>query len=233
MARKSASTAASSSTVLTATNVHKSYGQQPVLNGIDLTLQAGSTTALVGPSGCGKSTLLHILAGLDAADQGTVTFMGQSLQTMSDRQRTLLRRRNVGMIFQFHHLLPEFNARDNIALSMRLNGSGWREARHVADDLCRQLNIHHRADARPNQLSGGERQRVAIARALCHKPQLVLADEPTGNLDPTSAAEVFVLLQQLVKRHHTALLMVTHNLELANQCQRSLHLKRGHIVEAS
>lgn len=218
--------------VLNLAGITKTYTRQgaiavDVLQGIDLTIQAGEAVALVAPSGAGKSTLLHIAGLLDTADSGTVTLMGKDVGRASDRARTMARRTQIGFVYQFHHLLPEFTALENITLPQLAAGVGAKPAKDRAQELMTQLGLPDRADHRPAALSGGEQQRVALARALANRPALLLADEPTGNLDPETSAKVFAALMEQVRTQGLATLIATHNMELAAQMDRVLRLDKG------
>ncbi len=221
--------------VLRLSGIGKSYNPgQPnevnVLRGIDLTVAAGEVVALVAPSGAGKSTLLHIAGLLDTPDTGTVEIGGTDMTGQSDRKRTGVRRRDVGFIYQFHHLLPEFSALENIVLPQLANGVSQSEAQTRALSLLDEVGIGHRADHRPAALSGGEQQRVAFCRALANAPRLLLADEPTGNLDPTTSDQVFAALMTLVRGTGLSAVIATHNLELAARMDRQIRLEAGQLV---
>ncbi|MCF7747336.1 ATP-binding cassette domain-containing protein [Sulfitobacter sp. M39] len=221
--------------VLRLSGIGKSYNPgQPnevkVLRGIDLTVAAGEVVALVAPSGAGKSTLLHIAGLLDTPDTGTVEIGGTDMTGQSDRKRTGVRRRDVGFIYQFHHLLPEFSALENIVLPQLANGVSQSEAQTRALSLLDEVGISHRADHRPAALSGGEQQRVAFCRALANAPRLLLADEPTGNLDPTTSDQVFAALMTLVRGTGLSAVIATHNLELAARMDRQIRLEAGQLV---
>ncbi|EAP83761.1 MULTISPECIES: ABC transporter ATP-binding protein [Sulfitobacter] len=221
--------------VLRLSGIGKSYNPgQPnevnVLRGIDLTVAAGEVVALVAPSGAGKSTLLHIAGLLDTPDAGTVEIGGTDMTGQSDRKRTGVRRRDVGFIYQFHHLLPEFSALENIVLPQLANGVSQSEAQTRALSLLDEVGIGHRADHRPAALSGGEQQRVAFCRALANAPRLLLADEPTGNLDPTTSDQVFAALMTLVRGTGLSAVIATHNLELAARMDRQIRLEAGQLV---
>lgn len=198
-----------------------------VLRGITLDLKPGEIVALVGQSGSGKSTLLHIAGLLERADEGEVIIDGKSAGTASDRERTVLRRQFLGFIYQYHHLLPEFSAAENVVLPQMLNGRSRREARARADELLAMVQLKDRSDHRPGRLSGGEQQRVAIARAVANAPRVLLADEPTGNLDASTADTVFRQLLVLVRETDMAALVATHNPDLAARMDRTVTLKDG------
>jgi lipoprotein-releasing system ATP-binding protein len=202
-----------------------------VLKGATASLYAGETVALLGPSGAGKSTLLHIAGLLERPDGGAVVINGVDCVKLGDSERTRMRRSEIGFVYQFHHLLPEFSALENIVLPQLILGLSRAEAEERASQLLDSLGIAERGDHRPAQLSGGEQQRVAIARAVANGPRLLLADEPTGNLDPPTAERVFEQLLSLVRQSGVAALIATHNLELAARMDRTLRLKEGLLVE--
>ncbi|HEV2532584.1 ABC transporter ATP-binding protein [Phenylobacterium sp.] len=206
-------------------------GTLPVLKGVDLDVRPGEIVGLIGPSGSGKSSLLHAAGLLEHPDGGRITIEGQDCSDLPDRERTRVRLGAVGFVYQFHHLLPEFTALDNVALPQMIAGVGSRAARERALQLLSELGLKDRWDHQPAQLSGGEQQRVAVARALANRPRLLLADEPTGNLDPTTSEAVFANLYDLVRRTGVAALVATHNLELARHMDRVVALKDGHLVE--
>jgi len=221
-----------SETVLEARGLCKAYTSGSrileVLRDLELTVEQGEATAVVGDSGVGKSTLLHILGGLDPPDRGTVLFAGREVYGSPARSRSTYRNRHVGFVFKLHHLLPEFTALENVEMPFRIarrDGNFAGEARELLD----RLGLSARADHFPGALSGGEQQRVAIARALAMRPALVLADEPTGNLDPATGAEVFALLRQTQRERPFALLLATHSERLARGCDRSLRLSAGRL----
>ncbi|MWD26193.1 ATP-binding cassette domain-containing protein [Aquicoccus sp. SCR17] len=201
-----------------------------VLDGATLALERGEMVALVAPSGAGKSTLLHIAGLLDTADSGTVRIGGEDMTGLGDRRRTMVRRGDVGFIYQFHHLLPEFSALENIVLPQLAAGTAKAEAEARARELLERVGIAPRAGHRPAALSGGEQQRVAFCRALANRPRLLLADEPTGNLDPGTSDQVFAALMDLVRETGLAAVIATHNLELAARMDRVVHLERGALV---
>ncbi len=203
-----------------------------VLNGASAVLEAGEVVALTAPSGAGKSTLLHVAGLLERPDGGEVYFDGVATSSLSDAERTALRRSEVGFIYQFHHLLPEFSALENVVLPQLINGLSAAEARARAKDLLSYLGLGARLTHRPAELSGGEQQRVAIARAVANAPRLLLADEPTGNLDPTTSAHVFATLTALARASGLAAIVATHNLELAGTLDRRLSLRDGVLVDA-
>lgn len=209
---------------------HGKPNEVDVLRGVDLTVEAGEVVALVAPSGAGKSTLLHIAGLLDTADNGTVQINGAEMVGQSDAKRTAVRRAEVGFIYQFHHLLPEFTALENITLPQLANGMPRRKAEAHARALLDKVGIAARADHRPAALSGGEQQRVAFCRALANAPRLLLADEPTGNLDPATSDQVFDTLIDLVRGTGLSALIATHNLDLAARMDRQIRLDAGLLV---
>ncbi|MFT6659828.1 ABC transporter ATP-binding protein [Maritalea sp.] len=218
-------------------NIHRTYaqgaGELKILQGADLEIFSGEIVALVAPSGAGKSTLLHISGLLERADKGNVTICDVPTDDLSDRARTLVRRQHVGYIYQFHHLLPEFNATENVMMPQLIAGISDVKARARGNELLELMGLNNRGTHRPAQLSGGEQQRVAIARALANAPGLILADEPTGNLDPETSTIVFDLLASTIRNHDAAGLIATHNYDIAKRADRVLTLKDGRLVPFS
>lgn len=206
-------------------------GGLTVLKGVDLDIMPGEVVGLIGPSGSGKSSLLHAAGLLERPTSGQVLIDGEDMGRMDERARTRFRLTRIGFVYQFHHLLPEFDARDNVALPLRIAGFGQAEARQKAETMLTELGLGERFTHQPAQLSGGEQQRVAIARSLANNPRLLLADEPTGNLDPTNSHAVFQSLRNLAKTTGVAALIATHNMELAGHMDRVFALKDGHLEE--
>ena len=215
-------------------NICKSYTTNGleklmVLQSVNLNIATGDLIGLTAPSGAGKSTLLHICGLLDTSDSGKINFLGQDIQKASDKTRTLIRRRDIGFVYQFHHLLPEFSALENIVLPQLINGEKPQQASHRAIELLKLVGLENRASHRPAQLSGGEQQRVAFCRAVANKPKLLLADEPTGNLDEKTSDIVFDALLSLVELSGMAALIATHNENLAKKMNRRISLKSGKL----
>ena len=223
------------SDVLIARELVKTYyqGSQAVrvLSGVSFSVRAGERVAIIGRSGSGKSTLLHLLAGLDEPDSGAVIVAGDDLTAADPAQRARIRNAHMGFVYQFHHLLPEFTALENVAMPLRLGGMDNRKAERHAGELLARVGLAQRTDHRPAALSGGERQRVAVARALVAEPEVVLADEPTGNLDPATTERVFATLIKMVREEGAGVLVATHNLALTRHMDRILTLQDGKLVD--
>jgi lipoprotein-releasing system ATP-binding protein len=202
-----------------------------ILNGAELALWAGQSVALVAPSGAGKSTLLHVAGLLEHPDHGDVYIDGRSTAILPDHERTRIRRNEIGFVYQSHHLLPEFSALENVVLPQLIRGLGRREAKKRAIELLDYLGLHNRVDHRPAELSGGEQQRVAIARAVANAPRILLADEPTGNLDIKTADHVFAAFTQLVRASGLATIIATHNMEIADRMDRRVTIRDGLVIE--
>ena len=215
-------------------NLEKTYqtarGTLTLFHGLDLEVRAGELVAIMGQSGAGKSTLLHILGALDAPTQGTVHCASTNVATLSQREAAAFRNREIGYVWQFHYLLPEFSALENVAMPLLARGQTRREALATASNWLREVDLEDRAEHRPGELSGGEQQRVALARALVASPRLLLADEPTGDLDETTAGRVFDLLERLHLSHGLTSIVVTHNPDLAARCTRTLRLEGGRLA---
>jgi lipoprotein-releasing system ATP-binding protein len=216
--------------MLSGKNIHKRYGTVEVLKGVDISIQRGEVVSIVGPSGSGKSTLLHILGTLDGADGGEVRINDTVVNNLNGKKLAAFRNKHIGFVFQFHHLLPEFTALENVCIPGWLGDRKKTEVKDRAMQLLTMLNLAHRVENKPNQLSGGEQQRVAVARALINKPDIIFADEPTGNLDSANAKELHELFFNLRKEFNQTFLIVTHNEELAQLSDRVLHMKDGKIV---
>jgi|TARA_B100001769_G_C21970227_1_gene521881 ABC-type lipoprotein export system ATPase subunit len=216
--------------MLKVSKIEKSYGASKVLRGIDFRMEEGERVAIMGPSGSGKSTLLNCIGGIDRPDNGEILFEGQSLTSLSEQELCELRRNKISTIFQFFHLLPTLTARENIEFPMLLNSVSAKERNQKVDDLLNAVKIQHRACAFPHELSGGEKQRVAIARSLSMRPKLILADEPTGNLDSKNTDSVLELIEKLSKQHGIAMLLVTHNEEVTRICDQTITMNDGLIL---
>jgi lipoprotein-releasing system ATP-binding protein len=226
-----------SDVILNSSKLYKSYNDGAskieVLKGIDLSIAKGDRVAIIGPSGSGKSTLLHLLGGLDKPTSGEIFINEVNWQRLSEQRRCQLRNQKLGFVYQFHHLLPEFTAMENVAMPLLLAGIEVRDAEQQSCAMLEHVGLQARVTHKPSQLSGGERQRVAIARALVHQPHCVLADEPTGNLDQTTAAKVFDLMLELNSQMNTALVIVTHDQQIAQRMDRILTLHEGFLVSQS
>ncbi|MCG9597941.1 lipoprotein-releasing ABC transporter ATP-binding protein LolD [Vibrio sp. Isolate25] len=222
------------SNLLQCHNICKTYREgsldTQVLKGVSFELKKGELVSIIGSSGSGKSTLLHILGALDDTTQGEVTFLGQSLSQLSSNKQAKLRNQHLGFVYQFHHLLADFSALENVAMPLLIGGTKTAKAKEAAKALLDKVGLSHRIDHRPSELSGGERQRVAIARALVNNPALVLADEPTGNLDHKTALAIYDLMRELNEQSGTAFLVVTHDGELASKMDRQLHMQDGLLL---
>ncbi|MDF1814243.1 MAG: ABC transporter ATP-binding protein [Verrucomicrobiales bacterium] len=217
--------------MLAITDLSKSYGENSVLREVSFSMTTGERVALMGPSGSGKSTLLNCISGIDRPNSGSIELNGQSIGGMDERQLCELRRDSISTIFQFFHLLPTLTMRENIEFPMQLIRLAEKERKKRVDELIHEVQLDHRADAMPDELSGGERQRVAIARALATRPVLILADEPTGNLDTTTGESILDLLETVSGRYQTAMLLVTHSKRVTRICQRTVSMKDGRIVD--
>lgn len=211
-------------------NIFKSYGSVAVLKGVSIEIKKGEVVSIVGPSGCGKSTLLHILGTLDKADAGEIVMNGTSIQSLPSKKLSAFRNKNIGFVFQFHHLLPEFSALENVCIPGWLAGRKKKLVEEEAKKLLNVLAVDHRMENKPSELSGGEQQRVAVARALINQPAIVFADEPTGNLDTVNARELHELFFNLRNQLKQTFLIVTHNEELARLSDRVLQMKDGVIA---
>jgi len=216
--------------MLTATDIHKQYGQLAVLKGVDISINKGEIVSIVGSSGAGKSTLLHILGTLDSADKGRIVMNDQHIEALKGKKLAAFRNKHIGFVFQFHHLLPEFTALENVCIPGWVAGTKKKEVVTKATELLKTLGLADRLENKPQQLSGGEQQRVAVARALINGPDIVMADEPTGNLDSANAKELHQLFMDLRDQFNQTFLIVTHNEELAKMSDRILHMKDGKMI---
>lgn len=216
--------------MLTATDIYKNYGSLPVLKGVDIEIKKGEIVCIAGSSGAGKSTLLHILGTLDKADKGSILLDNTRVSDLNSKRLAAFRNQHIGFVFQFHHLLPEFSALENICVPGWIAGRKNNDVLQRAAELLKLLNLQERGDHKPAELSGGEQQRVAVARALINNPSIVMADEPTGNLDSANAKDLHNLFIDLRNRFQQTFLIVTHNEELAQMSDRTLHMKDGKII---
>jgi lipoprotein-releasing system ATP-binding protein len=219
--------------MLTAREIHKYYGDLWVLKGVNVNIQKGEIVSIVGPSGCGKSTLLHLLGTLDQPAKGEIFLQEKKISQLKGRQLAAFRNRHIGFVFQFHHLLPEFSALENVCIPGWIAGRRKKEVEEQALSLLNTLGVGHRIENKPNALSGGEQQRVAVARALINNPNIIFADEPSGNLDSVHARELHELFFELRKQFKQTFLIVTHNEELARMSDRVLHMVDGAIIRES
>lgn len=215
--------------ILEASNIYKSYGKLPILKGVDITVKKGEIVSIVGASGAGKSTLLHIIGTLDKADSGQVFIDGTAIHNLSANELSAFRNKQIGFVFQFHHLLPEFTALENVCIPAFISGVGKVQAEKKAMELLELLGVSARAHHKPAELSGGEQQRVSVARALINDPKIILADEPSGNLDSENAASLHQLFFDLRDSMGHTFIIVTHNEDLANISDRTIHMKDGNI----
>lgn len=216
--------------MIQATNIQKSFGSLQVLKGIDLQVNAGEVVSIVGPSGAGKTTLLQILGTLDRADQGRIMIDGKDVSSMNDAQQAAFRNRHIGFVFQFHQLLPEFSALENVSIPALIAGKSKHQAEKEAFEILESLGLADRQHHKPSELSGGENQRVAVARALINRPSVIFADEPSGSLDSKNKAELHQLFFDLRERFHQTFVVVTHDMELAALTDRRIEMKDGLIV---
>ena len=215
--------------LLSLENIHHGFGDLTIIQDLNFQLQKGELVALTAPSGAGKTTFLHIAGLLSRPNQGKIWINNQDCWQMDEASRTKLRCHKIGFVFQFHYLMPELSARENIALALRLAGKNSHQANDEAQRMLEKVGLRQRANHLATELSGGEQQRIAIARALANRPQLLLADEPTGNLDPDNAQNILSLLLELIKENHTGALIVTHSQTIAAQCDKHYHLEHGGI----
>ncbi|WP_172393812.1 ABC transporter ATP-binding protein [Sphingobacterium prati] len=216
--------------MLQAKGIHKAYGTLPILKGVDITVEKGEIVSIVGASGAGKSTLLHIIGTLDKPDQGSIFIDGVDIHKLSAKKLSAFRNEHIGFVFQFHHLLPEFTALENVCIPAFIHGQGRAEAETKAKELLELLGVSHRIDHKPAEMSGGEQQRVSVARALMNDPSIILADEPSGNLDSENAAALHQLFFDLRTKFQQTFIIVTHNEELARISDRTIHMRDGLVV---
>lgn len=215
--------------ILKASHINKSFGKLPILRGVDLSVKKGEVVSIVGASGAGKSTLLHIIGTLDKPDSGDLVIDGVNIAGLSEKKLSLFRNQHIGFVFQFHHLLPEFTALENVCIPAFINGISKKQAEDRAIELLARLGVEHRAHHKPSEMSGGEQQRVSVARALVNNPSLILADEPSGNLDSENAASLHKLFFELRESLNQTFIIVTHNEELAGISDRTIHMRDGKI----
>ncbi|MFD2968126.1 ABC transporter ATP-binding protein [Sphingobacterium bambusae] len=216
--------------MLKASQIHKSYGQLPILRGVDLSVEKGEIVSIVGASGAGKSTLLHIIGTLDKPDRGRLVINNVDIGELSQKKMSLFRNEHIGFVFQFHHLLPEFTALENVCIPAFIRGQSRKQAESRGMELLDRLGVKHRVDHKPSEMSGGEQQRVSVARALMNSPALLLADEPSGNLDSENAASLHQLFFELRESLQQTFIIVTHNEELASISDRTVHMRDGQIL---
>ena len=216
--------------MLKAIGIHKSYGSLEIIKGIDVEFQSNEMVAIVGPSGAGKSTLLHVLSGLDTIDSGSIVYQSKNIDRLKDKDLNKIRNKEFGFIFQFHHLLPEFTAIENVCMPAWIANKSNKQSMQDAKKLLEIVGLSHRLEHKPNELSGGEQQRVAIARALINNPKIIFADEPTGNLDTQNAVQINELFKRLKEEFKQTFIIVTHNEDLAKSADRTIHMKDGKII---
>ncbi|TDS15868.1 lipoprotein-releasing system ATP-binding protein [Sphingobacterium paludis] len=216
--------------ILKASQIHKSFGQLPILRGVDLTVAKGEIVSIVGASGAGKSTLLHIIGTLDKPDRGRLVINDVNVGELSQKKMSLFRNEHIGFVFQFHHLLPEFTALENVCIPAFISGKNKKQSELRGMELLDRLGVKHRSEHKPSEMSGGEQQRVSVARALMNNPALILADEPSGNLDSENAASLHKLFFELRDSLNQTFIIVTHNEELANISDRTIHMRDGQIL---